>query len=84
MWERAKILDLANHLNRTKTGVKGGILYGDPEYMILEPIVTDDMADLGMFPDFRKKQSATEIADLCGKPVEEVPKRQGNSPSDWT
>jgi len=72
MVERMKILELANHLNRTKTGSKSGIIFGDPEYMILEPVVTDDMADVGMFLGFRKKQSAQEIADLCGKPVEET------------
>ncbi len=59
-----KILDLANHLNRTKTGARGGILYGDPEYMILEPVVTDDMADVGMFLGFRQKRSAAEIAQM--------------------
>ena len=74
MPERMKILELANHLNRTKTGSKSGILYGDPEYMILEPVVTDDMADVGMFLGFRKKQSAKEISELCGKPVEETAK----------
>ncbi len=75
MAERAKILDLANHLNRTKTGSKSGIKYGDPEYMILEPVVTDEMADVGMFLGFRKEQSAEEIAALCGKSVEETSKR---------
>lgn len=74
MAERAKILDLANHLNRTKTGSKAGIRYGDPEYMILEPVVTDDMADVGMFLGFRKKQSAGEIAALCGRTTEETTK----------
>jgi len=74
MAERAKILDLANHLNRTKTGGKGAILYGDPEYMILEPVVTDDMADVGMFLGFRNKQSAQEIAVLSGISVEQTTK----------
>jgi len=74
MGQRAKILDLANHLNRTKTGEKGGILYGDPEYRILEPVVTDDMADVGMFLGFRLKRNAKEISELCGKPLEETTK----------
>jgi len=74
MAERAKILDLANVLNRTKTGSKKGIKYGDPEYMILEPVVTDDMADVGMFLGFRRKQTADEISVLCGKTLEETNK----------
>lgn len=74
MAEREKILELANHLNRTKTGSKSGIKYGDPEYMILEPAVTDDMADAAMFLGFRKRQTAAEIAAQCGKPVEETEK----------
>jgi len=74
MAEREKILELANHLNRTKTGSKSGIKYGDPEYMILEPAVTDDMADAAMFLGFRKRQTAAEIAAQCGKTVEETEK----------
>ncbi len=75
MAERAKILDLANHLNRTKTGSKSGIKYGDPEYMILEPVVTDEMAEVGMHLGFRKERSAQDIAALCGKSVDETEKR---------
>ncbi len=75
MAERVKILDLANHLNRTKTGSKSGIKYGDPEYMILEPVVTDEMAEVGMHLGFRKERSAQDIAALCGKSVEETEKR---------
>ncbi len=75
MPERAKILDLANHLNRTKTGSKSGIKYGDPEYMILEPVVTDEMAEVGMHLGFRKERSAQDIAALCGKSVDEAEKR---------
>ncbi len=44
---KEKVLDLANHINRSKRGTPGEILAGDPEYMILEPIVNDDMAEVG-------------------------------------
>ena len=41
---------------------------------ILEPVVSDEMADLGMFLELRKPKSADEVAALAGKPVERVSK----------
>lgn len=68
------LLDFANHLNRTKTGSKRGITYDDPEYYVMEHIVTDEMAKIGMFLKIRTPQSAKDIAPLCGKTEEETEK----------
>ena len=50
---KERVLDFANHINRTKRGTKGAITETDPEYRILEPVVSDEMADLGMFLELR-------------------------------
>ena len=74
MGNREIILDLADHLNRSKKGSKSGIKYGDPEYRILEPVVTDEMAEVGMHLAFRRPLSAEDIAPLCQKTIEETSK----------
>ena len=71
---RQKILDLANKYSNTKRGAKDEIKPTDPEYKIFEPVVSDDMADVAMFLEFRKPQSAADIAPKCGKSVEETAK----------
>lgn len=65
-----KILALANHISRKKMGAKNGITGNDPEYKILEPVVTDEMADVLMCMEIRKKYSAKDVAPFCNKTVE--------------
>lgn len=62
-----KILDLANHISRKKRGSKDEIKSTDPEYMILEPVVTEEMAEVVLCMEIRKKATAKELAPLCGK-----------------
>lgn len=69
-----RVLDLANHINRSKRGSKSGIKADDPEYMILEPVVTDEMAEVGLCLELRKPKTAKDVALLCGKSVEEASK----------
>ena len=69
---REKILDLANKISKKERGKKGEILATDPEYMILEPIVTDEMAEVALCCAFRDPRSAEEVAPLCGKSVEKT------------
>ena len=68
------LLEFANHLNRTKPGSKRSITYDDPEYYVMENIVTDEMAKVGMFLKIRTPLSAQDISPLCGKTVEETEK----------
>ncbi len=68
------LLDFVNHLNRTKTGAKGALNYEDPEYYVMEHIVTDEMAKVGMFLQLRVPLGAADIAPLCGKTEEETEK----------
>ena len=69
---KEKVLDLANHISRKKRGSKNEIRPEDPEYMILEPVVTDEMAEVALCMNIRKKTTAKELAPLCGKSVEET------------
>lgn len=71
---KEKVLDLANMISRTKRGSKSEIKPEDPEYKILEPVVTEEMAEAALCLELRKPQSAEEVAALCGKSVEQTAK----------
>lgn len=68
---KPKILALANHIGRKKPGSKGAYDYEAPEYLILEPVVTDEMADVCMTMAIREKVTAEDVAPRCGKTVEQ-------------
>ncbi|MEG0308026.1 MAG: FAD-dependent oxidoreductase [Clostridium sp.] len=67
-----KVLDLANHISMKKSGSKSEIKPEHPEYKILEPVVTDEMAEVGLFLELRKHKTAEEIAAKCGKSLEDT------------
>ncbi len=69
---KEKVLEFANKVSRKKMGSKAGIQATDPEYRILEPVVTEEMAEVALCLEMRKPQSAEEVAVLCGKPVEKT------------
>ncbi|HVN70523.1 MAG TPA: FAD-dependent oxidoreductase, partial [Desulfomonilia bacterium] len=71
---KEKVLDLANKISRVKRGSRSEIRPEDPEYKILEPVVTEEMAEVALCLELRKPMSAEEIAHLCGKPVDETAK----------
>ncbi len=67
---KEKVLDLANHISNKKRGSKNEVKATDPEYLILEPVVTDEMAEVVLCMEIQKKVTAKDIAPLCGKSVE--------------
>lgn len=67
-----KLLELANKISRTKMGAKNGITTEHPEYKVLEPIVTIEMAEVALALEFRTPLSANEISAKCEKPQEET------------
>lgn len=71
---KEKVLDLANKIAMTKRGSKSEITPEHPQYKILEPVVTEEMAEVALCLEFRKPKSAKEIATLCGKSVEDTEK----------
>ena len=64
------ILALANHIGRKKPGAKDAYDYNAPEYMILEPMVSDAMAEVCMTMAIREKVTAETVSERCGKPLE--------------
>lgn len=64
---KLKVLEFANKVSGTKMGHKNGITQEDPRYYIMEPVVSDDMAEIALCMDFRKPKSVKELAKLSGK-----------------
>lgn len=67
---KERVLDLANKISNKQRGTKAEIKATDPEYLILEPIVTDEMAEAALALAFRAPRSAEEVASICGKPAD--------------
>lgn len=69
-----KIMQLANMMGRKKKGVepggKGSLQWEDPEYVILEAGVTDEMADVGLCLGSYEKKTAADVAKMLGKSEE--------------
>ena len=66
---RMSILKLASKIS-LESGTYMGVTPADPEYMILDPVVTDEMAEVGMHIRVRKPRSIEEIAASAKKSVE--------------
>ena len=67
---KQKVLEFANKVSGKKVGAKGSITVEDARYRILEPVVTDEMAEVALVMEFRKPQNAEELAAKCGKSLE--------------
>lgn len=66
---RKSIMKLATKISvESKTYM--GIKETDPEYKILDPVVTDEMAEVAMGAKVRKNLTAEEIAMNCRKPLD--------------
>ena len=65
-----KLLEFVNKVSNKKMGSKSMIPASDPRYYIMEPVVTEEMAEVALCMDFRKPKSAAELAVLCNKSVE--------------
>ncbi len=69
---RDNIMSLANMIGRKKPGLKagdkGGYNWDDPEYVILEAGVTDEMCEVGLALGSYTKKTAAEVAAIVGKP----------------
>lgn len=72
--QKEKVLALANKISRVKMGSKNGIKYEHPEYMILEPIITEEMAEIALYLEFRTPKTSEQVAKASGKALEEVEK----------
>jgi NADPH-dependent glutamate synthase beta subunit-like oxidoreductase len=71
---KKKVLELANKI---AAGITGGIVKvkpTDPEYRILEPVTSDEDAEIALHLEIRKPKTVKEVAKLCGKAEDEVEK----------
>ncbi|WP_035291077.1 FAD-dependent oxidoreductase [Clostridium sp. KNHs214] len=66
---KQKVLRFANQVSGNKPGSRGWFTENDARYRILEPVVTDEMAEVLLCMTLRKKVTAEEVAPLCGKSV---------------
>lgn len=64
-----KVMALANLIGR-RDPKKNSYLWDDPEYVILEAGVDDDMAEVGLAMGFFTKRTAKEMAEIMGKSEE--------------
>ena len=67
---KLKVLEFANKDRNKKMGSKGAITASDPRYYIMEPVVSDEMAEVALVMEFRKPLSAEELSKRCGKSLE--------------
>ncbi len=70
METKQKVLEFANKVSNKKVGTKGAITVDDARYRILEPVVTDEMAEVALVMEFRKALSAEELSKRCGKSLD--------------
>ncbi|MEX1376197.1 MAG: FAD-dependent oxidoreductase [Eubacteriales bacterium] len=71
---KPKVLALANHIGRKKPGAKDEYDYEAPEYLILEPVVTDEMAEVCMTMAIREKVTAETVSQRIDKSEDECHK----------
>ena len=71
MAARKKIVKLAKKISGP-TAMMIKIDENAPEYYVLDCIVTDEMAEVGLAMELRKPQTVAQIAKKCGKTIEET------------
>ncbi|MEG1633529.1 MAG: FAD-dependent oxidoreductase [Oscillospiraceae bacterium] len=68
---RPIILALATKIT-IECGTYTGVTENDPEYKILDPVLTDEMAEIAMGLKVRKNVTAAEVAKKVRKPLDRV------------
>lgn len=68
---RPSIMKLATKIS-LESGTYTGITVNDPEYKILDPVLTDEMAEVAMGLRVRKPRSAEEVSKKVKKPLDRV------------
>ena len=68
---RPAILKLATKIT-LECGTYTGVTPNDPEYKILDPVLTDEMAEVAMGLKVRKNVTAAEVAKKVKKPLDRV------------
>lgn len=74
MDKNIKLLEFCHKVSNLKMGSKKGFSYNDPRYMLLEKVVTEEMAEIALCLEYRTPLSAEQIAHKAKKDVEKVRK----------
>ncbi len=69
-----KLLDFCNKVSGTKTGSKKGVGYDDPRFLLLEKIVTEEMAEVALGLEFREHMTVEQVAKIVNKDPETTKK----------
>jgi len=72
MDKNKKLLEFCHKVSNLKMGSKKGFGYDDPRYMLLEKVVTEEMAELAMYLEYRNPLTAEELAVKSGKDLKRV------------
>jgi len=65
-----KLLEFCNKVSGTKMGSKKGVTETDPRYLLLEKVVTEEMAEVALILEYRSHQTAGQISEKCNKSLE--------------
>ncbi|WP_430884422.1 FAD-dependent oxidoreductase [Fusibacter sp. JL216-2] len=74
MADQRKLLEFVNMVSNTKMGSRNGVTVDDPRFLLLEKIVTEEMAEVALALEYRVHLTAEDIASKCGKSVEKTKK----------
>jgi NADPH-dependent glutamate synthase beta subunit-like oxidoreductase/NAD-dependent dihydropyrimidine dehydrogenase PreA subunit len=74
MTDQIKLLEFINMVSKTKMGSKKEIGEQDPRFLLLEKIVTEEMAEVALQLEYRGHQSANKIAAKLGWDVDRTKK----------
>ncbi|MGS0973012.1 MAG: FAD-dependent oxidoreductase [Candidatus Izemoplasmataceae bacterium] len=72
MDKNVKLLEFCHKVSNLKMGSKKGFSYDDPRYMLLEKVVTEEMAEIAMHLEYRNPLTAKEVALKANRDVEKV------------
>lgn len=74
MTKQVKLLEFVNMVSGTKVGKRGAVDENDPRFKLLEPICSEEMAEVALGLKFREKRTVEEVAALVGKDPETTKK----------
>lgn len=70
MTKQVKLLEFVNKVSNVKMGSKKGIKEDDPRFLVLEKVVTEEMAEVALALEYRLHRTAKDISVICNKSVE--------------
>ena len=69
-----KLLEFCHKVTGVKVGSKKGFSFDDPRYLLLEKVVTEEMAEIALCLEYRKPLPAEEIAKKANRTIDDTRK----------